>query len=68
MKKLTLAASLLALTALAGCGKYGAGTALDRLIGNWAPIAPPSGCVVKQIAAEESGGLAVLCEDGRLFH
>jgi len=68
MKRMFFVASILATVALTGCSKYGAGAGLDRLMGNWVPVNLPSGCVVKQIAAEESGGVAVLCEDGRVFH
>lgn len=53
---------------VAACGKVGAGGSLNRLVGNWAPVTLPPGCVAKQIAADEHGGVSVLCEDGRVFH
>lgn len=66
-------AALAALTvlfcgALTACDKYGAGTGVSRLLGNWAEVKLPDGCRAKQIAADERGGIAVLCDDGRLFH
>lgn len=68
MKRVLFVVALLGVSALAGCDKYGAGSGIDRLLGNWVPVTLPDGCVVKQIAAEENGGVAVLCEDGRVFH
>jgi len=53
---------------LAGCNKMGLSQHIDRFIGNWVPMNLPAGCVAKQIAAEEHGGVVVLCEDGRVFH
>jgi hypothetical protein len=65
MKSLSVA--LLALL-LCSCGKVGVGGAVNRAFGNWAPVALPDGCRAKQIAADEHGGVSVLCEDGRVFH
>ena len=53
---------------ISGCGKTGIGGSFSQLAGNWAQIKEPDGCKVKQIAAESSSGVAVLCEDGRIFH
>lgn len=58
----------MALLLLSGCEKVGAGGALNRAFGNWAPVTLPDGCKAKQIAADEHGGVSVLCEDGRVFH
>jgi hypothetical protein len=68
MKKTTLALMLLTAVALAGCGKLGAGGEVSKAFGNWVAVPLPAGCVAKQIAAEENGGVAVLCEDGRIFN
>ncbi len=54
--------------ALSACDKLGAGGGFQHLVGNWAEIHMPPGCVAKQISAEETAGVAVLCEDGRVFH
>lgn len=54
--------------ALAACDKYGGTGAIQHALGNWASVNLPAGCVAKQIAAEEHGGVVVLCEDGRIFH
>lgn len=65
MKKLFV---ILLLTAsLSACSKMGSGV-LSQMIGNWAEITPPAGCKVRQIAASSDAGVAVLCEDGRVFH
>ena len=53
---------------LSGCGKYGVTGHLSHMVGNWVEVALPDGCKAKQIAAEERSGVAVLCEDGRVFH
>lgn len=53
---------------LAACGKYGMTGHVSHMLGNWAEVSLPDGCVAKQIAAEEGSGVAVLCEDGRVFH
>lgn len=53
---------------LAGCGKVGVGGAISQAVGNWAEIKLPAGCKARQISAEEGNGVAVLCEDGRVFH
>jgi hypothetical protein len=34
----------------------------------WVEIKPPPDCKVKQIAGEGLKSVAVLCEDGRVFH
>lgn len=57
-----------ALLCLAGCGKVGLGGQISQGLGNWAQVRLPDGCVAKQVAAEEGSGVAVLCEDGRVFH
>ena len=56
------------LVALAACGKLGDGGVMNKIVGNWAQVNLPSGCAAKQIAAEEHGGVAILCEDGRVFN
>ena len=66
MKRIVLVA--LACAALAGCDKYGSGGYWSHMVGNWVQVQLPAGCNVKQIAAEERGGVAVLCDDGRVFH
>lgn len=53
---------------LGGCGKVGTGGVINRAFGNWALVTLPEGCKAKQIAADEHGGVSVLCEDGRVFH
>jgi len=53
---------------LGACGKVGVGGSINRALGNWAPVVLPNGCKAKQIAADEHGGVSVLCEDGRVFH
>lgn len=53
---------------LVACGKLGAGGITAQAFGNWAAVKLPDGCVAKQIAGEESTGVIVLCEDGRVFH
>lgn len=53
---------------LAGCGKLGIGGHISQLVGNWAEVKLPDGCKAKQVSAEEGSGVAVLCEDGRVFH
>jgi len=63
MKKYLLLACLL----IAGCSKYGMSGCVNHEMGNWTQATPPTGCKVKQIAAEESGGVVILCEDGRIF-
>ena len=59
---------LLCAVALAGCGKLGVSGEIQQLEGNWAQVKLPDGCKVKQVAGEESSGVIVLCEDGRVFH
>lgn len=53
---------------LTGCGKVGVSGTFNRLAGNWAQVTLPPDCKAKQIAADEHGGVSVLCEDGRVFH
>jgi hypothetical protein len=65
MNKAVLALLLLTLT---GCGKLGVSGTVGKAFGDWAEVKLPSGCVAKQISAEEQGGVAVLCEDGRVFN
>lgn len=65
MKSLSVA--LLALL-LVGCGKVGVGGTISRAFGNFVQVTLPDGCKAKQIAADEHGGVSVLCEDGRVFH
>jgi hypothetical protein len=56
------------LALLAGCGKQGISGHISHAFGNWSQSELPTGCVAKQIAASEgSGGVSVLCEDGRVF-
>jgi hypothetical protein len=68
MKKLYLILPMVGFLALSGCDKYGSGGGFSHLLGNWAQVNLPDGCVAKQIAVEENSGVAVLCEDGRVFH
>lgn len=53
---------------LSGCGKVGFWGRTEQAFGNWVQVKLPDGCVAKQIAAEEDSGVALLCEDGRVFH
>lgn len=53
---------------LTGCGKLEVGGTISQAFGNWAEVRLPDGCVAKQVAGEESNGVIVLCEDGRVFH
>lgn len=64
--KLTIALLICAL--LAGCGKVGVEGTISRAFGNFVQVTLPDGCKAKQIAADEHGGVSVLCEDGRVFH
>lgn len=64
--KLLLMAAVCA--GLTSCGKLGFTGHLQHMIGNWAQVQLPPNCVPKQIAAEENSGVAILCEDGRVFH
>lgn len=66
INKLIMAA-LLALI-LAGCGKMGGSGTIHQAFGNWAELKLPKDCVPKQIASSSDIGVALLCEDGRLFH
>ena len=66
MKRTILLAG--AVCALSGCGKIGVGGSIAQAFGNWAELRLPDGCKARQISAEESSGVAVLCEDGRVFH
>lgn len=65
MKSLSVA---LLLVLLAGCGKVGVEGTISRAFGNFVQVTLPEGCKAKQIAADEHGGVSVLCEDGRVFH
>lgn len=64
MRKLVLLACLLCF----GCAKYGLSGCASQALGDWAEVAPPPGCKVRQIAAEPNAGVVVLCDDGRIFH
>jgi hypothetical protein len=64
----TVVLALLALAALTGCDKLGVNGVVSQAVGNWAEVKLPAGCAAKQIVAEEHTGVAVLCEDGRVFH
>lgn len=63
--KLAILAMALVLT---GCDKMGASGIVNQTFGNWAEIKLPDGCVAQQIASSSDSGVAVLCEDGRVFH
>lgn len=65
MKHLLLLAAAFSLTA---CGKVGVTGTINRALGSWAQVTLPAGCTAKQIAADENGGVSVLCTDGRVFH
>ena len=65
MNKIIIAVALLS---LAGCGKVGVGGSIKQAFGDWAEVKLPDGCKAHQISAEEGNGVAVLCEDGRIFH
>ncbi len=66
MKRVLIIAALM--LPLVGCGKVGVGGSVKQIFGDWAEVKLPDGCRAKQISAEESSGVAVLCEDGRIFH
>lgn len=68
MKAVVLIVLCGAAMAVAACSKTGVGGAISQTFGDWAVVRLPAGCVAKQIAAEEGNGVAVLCEDGRVFH
>lgn len=53
---------------LCACQKLGISGQLAQVVGDWAQVRLPPGCVPRQIASEEGKGVAVLCEDGRVFH
>lgn len=55
-------------TVISGCQKLGVSGHILQLVGDWAQVRLPPGCIPKQVAAEEGGGVVVLCEDGRVFH
>ena len=59
---------LITAVALTACDKIGGTGTLNQMVGNWAEVKLPKGCVAKQIAGEEGSGVIVLCEDGRIFH
>ena len=52
---------------LTGCAKVGVSGKLNQLVGDWAEVHLPDGCVAKQVAASQHE-VVVLCEDGRVFH
>jgi hypothetical protein len=58
----------ISLFALAGCDKLGVNGVVNQAVGNWAEVKLPDGCTARQVSAEEKGGVAVLCADGRVFH
>jgi hypothetical protein len=53
---------------ISGCGKLGASGTVNQWLGNWAEVKLPAGCEPKQIVAEESSGVAVLCTNGKVYH
>lgn len=53
---------------MSACGKVGVSGHWNRAFGNWAEVRLPPGCTARQIAADENGGVSILCEDGRVFH
>lgn len=65
MKTISL---ILAAVLLSSCGKLGISGIASQVVGNWAEVKLPLGCVAKQVAGEEGSGVIVLCEDGRVFH
>lgn len=67
-RTVVLAVAVAVTTLLAGCGKVGIEGAVKQHFGDWAQITLPAGCVAKQISASRGAGVAVLCEDGRVFH
>jgi hypothetical protein len=67
LNKKLIAIALLSLT-FSACGKVGCSGTIDRAFGSWAAVTLPPNCIAKQIAADEHGGVSVLCEDGRVFH
>ncbi len=67
MKNTVFVLSFVALS-LCSCGKYDPGSSISHAFGGWGEIRLPDGCVAKQIAVESNNGVAVLCEDGRVFH
>ena len=60
--------TVLACLLLGACGKVGVSGSINRAFGSWAQVTLPPGCTAKQIAADEHGGVSVLCDDGRVFH
>lgn len=66
MKRTVIAITMLLM--LSACGKLGVSGHISQFVGNWAQINLPDGCKPKQIAAETGNGVAVLCEDGRVYH
>lgn len=62
-------AIVLILVALTGCNdptSRGAGLRPGPE-SRWVPLGLPEGCQFKQIIADEHGGVAVQCEDNRIF-
>ena len=69
LKRLFMMACFMAgMGSMAACGKIGVGGRLNSLVGNWAEVSLPVGCTAKQIASSSDHGVAVLCEDGHVFH
>lgn len=69
MRQVGMGIILVALTFwLSACGKLGFVGTVTQQFGGWAEVNLPEGCKVKQIAAEAGSGVAILCEDGRVFH
>ncbi len=66
--KIKLAILAILAVALVGCGKMGVAGHINQAFGNWAQITVPKDCVPKEIASSSDAGVALLCEDGRLFH
>lgn len=62
-----IVSAIVALVTFTACGKIGVGGHIDQMMGNWAPVNLPEGCQAKMIAADNHT-VAVLCEDGRVFH
>jgi len=66
--KIRIAVISASILLFSGCNKLGSGGVMAQIAGDWAQVKLPQGCVAKQIAAESGSGVAVLCEDGRVFH
>lgn len=68
MRYIKVAVICASVLSVAGCSKYGVNGSINQVIGDWTQLNLPKGCVAKQIAAEGSSSMAVLCEDGRVFY